>query len=606
MVCKELLVANPFWIYYSNVRKIVKTRGELRMSRKIIANFLFVILLTSFISAQTPDAEKKEKDAKLQENAVAFLRETSNDIVNLRTPENRIGFNAELANLMWFHDEREARVMFNSVANDFRQLLVNLNAQINTIKFDEENAEIYNIPFVRGASKQAEIYRKFGKAMSVRQQIASALSEHDALLAYAFFNDTASAITNPKFQEQIKQQDSYFEMKLLQAVASQDAAKGLELGRKSLAKGVNNNHLELLKKIYAKNADSGAAFGEDIVRKLKSGGDEESENLLLYSTILDLGVENKTAIKDKPTQKPMFSASDLRDLAEKAAQKLLSQSPETLSAYGDLIDLIEKLSPSRAAQLRQKMKTASAASNSNSNSENPQLKAMLEKYEKERLENEKQEKSIEELQAIGMGKLSDEQRTKAISEAQKMIESIDDPTAKITALSGLADQIAKSGDKDLALQFMKQAESFVSNTPKNYIDYLQLWMLASGYAKVDAEKSFPILETAVYNLNDTIGAFIKVAEFIDVNGEIIEDGEVQVSGFGGGGITRELIGGLGASEPTIRALSEADFARMRNLSNKFDRTEVRILAKMLILRAVFGSKTISVEDSEIIETDSLN
>ncbi|MGI9055489.1 MAG: hypothetical protein ACR2F2_06770, partial [Pyrinomonadaceae bacterium] len=189
---------------------------------------------------------------------------------------------------------------------------------------------------------------------------------------------------------------------------------------------------------------------------------------------------------------------------------------------------------------------------------------------------------------------------------QKMIESIDDPTAKITALSGLAAQIAKSGDQELALQFMKQAESFVNNTPKNYLDYMQMWLLASGYAQVNADKSFPILETAIYNLNDTISAFIKVAEFIDVNGEIIEDGEVQVSGFGGGGITRELIGGLGASEPTIRALSEADFGRMRNLSNKFDRTEVRILAKMLILRAVFDSKSLSENDSKIIETDSLN
>ena len=173
------------------------------------------------------------------------------------------------------------------------------------------------------------------------------------------------------------------------------------------------------------------------------------------------------------------------------------------------------------------------------------------------------------------------------------------------ALSGLAAQIAKSGDKELALQFMKQAESFVNTTPKNYIDYLQLWMLASGYAQVDAEKSFPVLESTIYNLNDTISAFIKVAEFIDTNGEIIEDGEVQVGSFGGG-FTRQLIGGLGVSKPMLSALAEADFTRLRNTSNKFDRTEVRILAKMLILRAVFGSKTISDSDPEIIETDSLN
>ncbi len=571
------------------------------MLNKITVNFLIIFSLTIFVSAQTPDAEKKEKAAKLQENALSFLRETSSEIINLRTPENRIGFHAELASLMWFHDEREARVMFNAVTNDFRQLLVNLNAQINSIELDE-NSEIYNIPFVRGAGRQAEIHRKFGKAMSVRQQIASALSEHDALLAYSFFTDTASAITNAKFQEQIKQQDGYFEMQLLQAVAEQDAAKGLEFGRKSLAKGVNNNHLELLKKIYKKDADSGAAFAEDIVRKLRADSDD-AENFYFVSRALSLGIENRDSVKDKPTRKRMFSDSDLRDLAEAAARNLLSQNLETLASNSETINNIEKLLPNRAAQIRQRMKTATvAAANSNTNSETALTDAIADRYVKEQLEKDKQEEKIEEMKTAVTSELSGEQRTAAISEAQKMIDGIDDPTAKIAALSGLAAQIAKSGDKDLALQFMKQAESFVSNTPKNYIDYLQLWTLASGYAQVDAEKSFPILETAVYNLNDTIAAFIKVAEFIDVNGEIIEDGEVQVSGFGGGGMTRGLIAGLGASEPTIRTLSEADFARMRNLSNKFDRPEVRILAKMLILRAVFDEKKASL-DKELTEID---
>lgn len=571
------------------------------MLKKTIVNLLLLISLSVAVSAQTPDAEKKEKTAKLQENAIAFLRETSSEIVNLRTPENRIGFHAELASLMWFHDEREARVMFNAVTNDFRQLLVNLNAQINSIELDK-NSQIYNIPFLRGAGKQAEVHRKFSKAMSVRQQIAAALSEHDALLAYSFFTDTASAITNAKFQEQIKQQDGYFEMQLLQAVAEQDAAKGLEFGRKSLAKGVNNNHLELLRKIYKKDADSGAAFAEDIVRKLKADSDD-AENFYFLSRALDMGIENRNSVKDKATQKAMFSDQALRDLAEAAARNLLSQSPETLASNSGTIENIEKLLPNRAAQIRQRMKTPSvSAPGDESDSEDSLAEAILDKYRKEQLDKDKQEEKIEEIKSAVTNELSGEQRSKMIGEAQKMIDGIDDPTAKIAALSGLAAQVGKAGDKDLAMQFMKQAESFVSSTPKNYVDYLHLWTLASGYAQVDAQKSFPILETAVFNLNDTIAAFIKVAEFIDTNGEIIEDGEVQVSGFGGGGMTRGLIAGLGTSEPTIRALSEADFGRMRNLSNKFDRPEVRILAKMLILRAVFDEKKAET-DTDLPEID---
>ena len=461
---------------------------------------------------------------------------------------------------------------------------------------------MYSVPFLRGgASQQAQISRKFYKAMSVRQQIASALSEHDALLAYSFYNDTATAITNPKFRKQLEQRDQYFEMKLLQEIAGQDAAKGLEFGRKSLAKGVNGSHIELLKKLYAKDADSGAAFGEEIVSKLKSDSDD-SENFYLFDSLLNLGLENKKAIKDKPTQKPIFSEQDLRDLAETAAQKLLEQPAETISAYSGIIEKIEKISPNRAVQLRQKLKTVSASVYGSNKMNGNKLMAVVGRTDdtarRPKVNTEKE--TLENLQNIGTKKLSDEERAKAIAEAEKMIEKIEDPSAKMLALGGFAAQIAKAGDKDLALQFMKQAESLVNPTPKNYVDYMQMWVLAAGYAQVDAEKSFPILETAIYNLNDTVSAFIKVAEFIDTNNEIMEDGEVQVSGFGGGGITREILGSLSVSDATLKNLAEADFTRTRNLTNKFDRTEVRILAKMLVIRAVLGDAN---KKSSDLETD---
>lgn len=568
------------------------------MFKKLSINLLLAVIFASAAAAQTTDAEKMEKAGKLKEEAVVFLRETSSEIMNLRTAENRIGFNAELASLMWFHDEREARIMFNSVTGDFRQMLVGLDAQINSFEFDQTEYALGSIPFISSSNQKAQVFRKFNKAMGVRQQIAGALSDHDALLAYAFFTDTAQAVTNPVLREQMARSDAYFETRLLQAVAEQDASKGVEFGRKSLAGGVNNNHLELLKKIYAKDAEAGAAFGADIVGKLRSAGEDEG-NLYLFSSLLEIGADNRQQIKDKPTQRPILSDQDLRDMAEAAGRILLNKSPETISSYSLIIDNIEKFSPSRAVQLRQKMKTATSSKVAAMST--PEAKIVEGIYEKQQLERERQEKALEDVKAIGTKELSDEQRAAVIAEASRMIEQIEDPTAKVTALSGLAAQVAKAGDKETALQIMKQAESMISLTPKTYVDYMQMWVLASGYSQFEPERSFPVLEGAVYNLNDTISAFIKVGEFIDVGGDLIVDGEVQVSGFGGG-LARELIGALDASESSLRNLAEADFARTRRLTDKFDRTEIRLLAKMLILRAVLGEKTASV-DTELPETD---
>src|SRR4030095_9606799 len=89
--------------------------------------------------------------------------------------------------------------------------------------------------------------------------------------------------------------------------------------------------------------------------------------------------------------------------------------------------------------------------------------------------------------------------------------------------------------------------------------------------------------------NDTLSAFVKVAEFIDINDEMIDDGEVQVGMFGGS-MMRELTGELGMADSTIKSLARADFAKTVNLTNTFDRTEIRVLAKMLVLRAVMDKK----------------
>ncbi|MEP6789679.1 MAG: hypothetical protein ABJB40_14665, partial [Acidobacteriota bacterium] len=136
---------------------------------------------------------------------------------------------------------------------------------------------------------------------------------------------------------------------------------------------------------------------------------------------------------------------------------------------------------------------------------------------------------------------------------------------------------------------MRDADRLVNPQPKNYQDFLYSWMLASGYAGANSDKAFPLLESTILRANDTISAFVKVAEFIDVNDELIDDGEVQVGMFGGSMI-RGLTGQLGLAGSTIKSLVKADFAKTRNLTNTFDRTEIRVLAKMMVLRAVLDKR----------------
>jgi len=76
--------------------------------------------------------KKSEADEKLQKDAVEFLRETASEVGRLRSIENRISFSSELASLMWFHDDKEAKAMYGQVVLDFKQLLMQFDAEMNS------------------------------------------------------------------------------------------------------------------------------------------------------------------------------------------------------------------------------------------------------------------------------------------------------------------------------------------------------------------------------------------------------------------------------------------------------------------------------------------
>lgn len=578
------------------------------MPKKLLALVIMAVFVSS-TAAQTAAPKPDENAAKLEKEAIEFLRETSAEVGRLRTAENRISFNAELASLMWFHDDKEARAMYGNVVGEFKQLLAGLDAQMNMPLIDDDDASSFSLFGGYGKSK-AE--RKLRIAMMVRQQIAMSLAEHAPDLAYNFYYDSINLVTNAAFRKETEQTDKYFESRLLTRIAESDAAKAVDYGKESIKRGLNMNHIELLKKVYAKDVDKGVELGAVILSRLKSES-KNHDNFYFYNSLLSFGDSNFEASKKPGGKKAIYSQTDLRDIADLYAQLALSTDQDSsYMIYGSL-DEIEKYAPSRAVQIRAKFKKDFSASNVgsgrglstsanaavNTMSANANTSADTERLKRE--EREKREKKMmEDVMSLGKKELPKEERAKIIAESRKIISQTPGKDKKIVALSLLAAQVAKAGDKDLADEIMRDAERMVNPEPKNYQDFLLSWMLASGYAEANPEKAFPILENTILRANETISAFIKIAEFIDVNAEMIDEGEFQVGMFGGEmirGMTREL----GMAAAPLKTLARADFTKTRNLTNVFDRTETRVLAKMLVLRAVLDKREIKRMDEEMTE-----
>jgi len=186
-----------------------------------------ILLCTAFIIAQpTLEKQSEENVQKLQKEAIAFLRETLSDVNGMRSLENRISFTAELAGLMWFHDEREARSMYGGVIADFKDLLTKYDAQMNDLGVtlaDRQGGGFMS--FGVEPTEKSHVLKRFMTAMGVRQQITLTMAEHDPELAFSFYNDSLSAISNPEFRKETDQRDSYFETQLLLQIAENSPAK---------------------------------------------------------------------------------------------------------------------------------------------------------------------------------------------------------------------------------------------------------------------------------------------------------------------------------------------------------------------------------------------
>ncbi|MDH3492977.1 MAG: hypothetical protein OEM82_05465 [Acidobacteriota bacterium] len=566
---------------------------------KTKSSLLILILLfaTSVFAQEVPERETKAEAAELRAKALEFLRDTAAEINTLRTVENRISFSSELANLMWFHDEKEARKMFAGVSDSFVQLLTEANARVDALGgIRDETDRFGGFSFVRDEKREA--IRKLYKAIAVREQVVLAIAEHDAQLGYDFVVRTTAAITDKKLSEMLTEQNARLESGIIARMSSRNLEESLAFGRRSLKRGFKPELVGLAQKVYAKDPEAAIEFGKELIDKVRSeASTEETSHSNIYS-VLSAGTEMTE--DSESGSKPLFAKEALNELAVLFAENLLRAEDYYSYMIDDYVALIEKYSPSHAKRVAAKYSdknevddpagvlaaAAEAAADAAKKAadmtvqDNP---SAVEAAEQEK--EEERQKFLEELQGFGSNELSKEQKSEFIAQARRILSEMKDPTVKIAALTMLARQVKMLGDTELAAEIMREANAMVKPDPQNFLDYMLVWSLASGYAEVAPEEAFPVLENAIYRLNDTIDAAVKVAQFVDIQGEIIIDGEVQVGAFGGSMI-RNALGMLSQSGNVLASLAEKDFERTKALALSFEKPEVRVLARFMVLRSV--------------------
>ena len=573
----------------------------MKNSRISLVSTLMLAIAISVFPQEEPAGSADEKASELRQQAVEYLKETSSQVNQLRTVENRISFQSELANLMWFEDEKEAEKMFSNVTADFVQLLTEYHARAVAYggEPDDFDGSFFGV-LTGGGNPRRDAVKMVYKANGVRQQIAMSMAEHDAQLAYDFVVRTSGIVTDKKLAETFTARDTQLEKVIIGSMAGRDIESSLAFGRKSLKRGFSRELVGLAEKIYRKDPKPAIEFAKDLVDKVKSEADADEEKIRNIYSIIRRG--EKASEAKEQEQGPLFDRESITELTELMADNLLKLKEFNGYMLDQYLKVIKEEFPAKAKRIETKFKdegdkdiSAAAAKIADAVSDGPPMpiESAASKREEEELN------LMRELNELGTKDLSKEQRAEFISRARRIVGEMNNPTKKLTALTALATQVKILGDQELASEIMREGNALVNPNPKNVLEYTQTWMLIVGYSQVDPEKAFPILEDTIFRLNDTIGAFIKVAEFIDVGSDFVIDGEVQLGSFGGAMI-RNLVGTAKSSGSVLSSLSAEDFERTKALAEKFEKPELRVLARFLILRSVLGDGQASAQSPNFI------
>ncbi|HVF57394.1 MAG TPA: hypothetical protein VM934_14665 [Pyrinomonadaceae bacterium] len=597
----------------------------MNLKRLLMLLTLTLCALSPALFAQTPDStpqtqsrqtaeEKEEARKELEKKALVMLDEIVGDARSLRVPENRIRILTGAADLLWPRDEKRARAIF-------REAVASINEAAGKAKVGDRERRS----------------RAYWSVFQMRAETLKTIARRDAQLALEMLYATRQPPLSTSAEipgGQFSDPELRLENQLIAQVVANDPKRALQMAEESLAKGFSFELIDLLRRLHAKDAEAGTTFAGDIIRKLRSERLPQNRMALdaalqLYNLTSGRQASFGLALASSdggagPAAKPLtLDAQMSRDLLEMLLTAALSGPPDLYMMYTlqSIMPDVERQMPERAPLARRKLaehsKTLDPEARKWSQYEQVLQKdsseALIEAAAKvpERMREafymraaglamskgdfERARQIVNDnlrdnpdraqiLESLNQTALVYALRKGKLDDARQLVSQIRSKEKRAAALAGLATIAATAGDKKMAGQLLDEARLLASERPKN-IEQLNLHLqLARAYALVEPARSFEIVEVIVDRANDMIAAADVLDGFMG-GPEIFRNGElVMHSGLA----SLEMIFQQYGKE--LATLARVDFDRTRSVAARFQRVEVRTMARLLIAQGLLSDR----------------
>ncbi|MEW6731782.1 MAG: hypothetical protein AB1489_10680 [Acidobacteriota bacterium] len=586
------------------------------MALKLLTlSFTLILLSFSAVAGQLPDRptttptdKQQQAEKELQKRALELIDEIVASTQSLKLPENRIRIQLSLVNLLWSRDENRARTIFIEAERNLAELLRN---------FSDEPHEQYYAAYA---------------PLQLRTEMMQAMATRDAKLTLDFLRSTRLLLppnpySNPNEKEQLEG-ELQLELSLAAQVAAENPTQAIKIAEEALAKGLNSSVIGVISQLQEKEPEAAARLASQLVSKIRSENlatNDEARSVALsllylspdFNSLLSPNVQDQPA--GKRTQ--IIDERTLRELAEMLAAAALNiasngnllEPTELYSARAvlqqlqPLLPAIEKYAPARAVALRARiakwkldkpnpynefqsllekgtaddlMKAASkapqglrenfyaqAAWKAFNDGNIDQARQIAEKMPNVYQRNE----LLSQLDRQQLMRSADEGK---LEEARRLLSQVRSFEERITILTQLVSTMMGKGNKSAARQLLSEARALMSGAPENAIQLAAQMQIAYAYANLEPATSFGLIEPIIDKLNELIAAAAVLDGFDNPyarrfkNGEMIMAGDLLYHGQG------------------LLPLVRADFERALATANRFEREELKLLARLIVVEGL--------------------
>jgi hypothetical protein len=582
------------------------------------------LLLLTFppVAAQVSEKEKKEREAErkqqLERKTYALVDEIANGALSLKLPENRSYVLAAAADLLWDHHEARARNLFWDALNTLALMIPPVRSDANDKDAKASTKE-----------KQRE-QTLYYAVFTLRQDLLRRVSRHDPQLALDMLRSSRQPLlalqAEPNPGVFPLPDERHLEQQIAAEAVARDPQRALQLARESLAKGLSFELFELLYRLNDKDAELGTKFAGDIIEKLRGRNIATDPYAGRIATSL---LNFSRNLVDRPERIP--ASASLKNLKLEDEQKrelveTITNAALTGSARSDLLfDLdevmpeIEQFTPERVAMLQRKLaafrqtlnKQQRLSTEYNALFRNGTPEEMLKlagttsDYDREWMQQQAVVMAVMRRRADALREfinteINDESRRKTLldtldseqlddatykgdtQELNKLLPKIRRKEERARAMAGLAVALEKKGDHEEALKLLDEAQTMIKTDLTSETQTNALLALVTGYALVEPARGFGIIERTIDRANDDIAKALLLDKI--AKSGAVKKGEIRLQQSGIMPVDFAVFKyGNG-----VVALANADFDRTRSAADRFQRNELRLLARLMLAQALLS------------------